>query len=120
MTKFAKNKSTEQVKTPPEHSAANNVETEMKPLGKAMKIGNMQNLPEQENLSALLTFIEILLRHQLGFHQPICLFRTVIETTCPTTRHQTTKLEKLDKQIGYIKGTQIHIQLIKTYSRYEL
>ena len=28
----------------------------MKPLGKAMKIGNMQNLPEQEPLSAFLTF----------------------------------------------------------------
>ena len=43
------------MKTPPWHPATNNVETVMKPLGKAMKIGNMQNLSEQETLSAFLT-----------------------------------------------------------------
>ena len=43
------------MKTPPGQPAANNVETVMKPLGKAMKIGNMQNLPEQETHSAFLT-----------------------------------------------------------------
>ena len=56
MTKFAKNRNIELVETSPGHPAANNVETVMKPLGKAMKIGNMQNLPEQEALSAFLTF----------------------------------------------------------------
>ena len=53
--KFAKNKNIEQVKTPPEQPATNNVETVMKPLGKVMKIGNMQNLPERQTLSAFLT-----------------------------------------------------------------
>ena len=56
IAKFATNRNIDQVKTPPRHPAANNVETVMKPLGKAMKIGNMQNLPEQEALSAFLTF----------------------------------------------------------------
>ena len=55
MTKFAKNRNNAQVKIPPGQPAANNVETVMKPLGKAMKIGIMQNLPEQEILSAFLT-----------------------------------------------------------------
>ena len=55
MAKFAKNRNIEQVKTPPGHPAANKIETVIKPLDKAMKIGNMQNLPEQETLSAFLT-----------------------------------------------------------------
>ena len=55
MAKFAKNRNIEQVKTSPGHPAANTFETVMKPLGKAMKIGNMQILPEQETLSAFLT-----------------------------------------------------------------
>ena len=55
MAKFAPNRNIEQVKTPPGHPAANNVEIVMKPFGKAMKIGNMQNLPQQETLSAFLT-----------------------------------------------------------------
>ena len=55
MIKFAKNRNIAQVKIPPGHPAASNSETVMKPLGKAMKIGNMQNLPEQEILSAFLT-----------------------------------------------------------------
>ena len=55
MTKFAKSRNAEQVKTPPRHPAANNVKTVIKLLGKAMKINNMQNLPEQESLSAFLT-----------------------------------------------------------------
>ena len=55
IVKFAKNRSNEQVKTLLGHPAAKNVETVMKPLGKTMKIGNMQNLPEQETLSAFLT-----------------------------------------------------------------
>ena len=40
------------VKIPPGHPTGNNVETVMKPLGKAMKIGNIQNLSEQETFSA--------------------------------------------------------------------
>ena len=55
IAKFAKDRNIEHVKTPPGHSAANNVETVIKPLGKAMKIGNVQNLPEQGTLSAFLT-----------------------------------------------------------------
>ena len=55
MTKFAKNRNIAQAKTPPGHPAASNSDTVMKPLGKAMKIGNMQNLSEQEILSAFLT-----------------------------------------------------------------
>ena len=43
------------MKIPTGQPAANNVETVMKPFRNAMKIGNMQNLFEQEILSAFLT-----------------------------------------------------------------
>ena len=55
MEKFAQNRNIEQVKTPPGHPAANNVETVMTHLVKAMKTGNMQNLPEQKTPSTFLT-----------------------------------------------------------------
>ena len=100
MAEFGKNRNIEQVKTPPGHPAANNVETVMKPLGKAMKIGNMQNLPEQETLSAFLRSYRDTLHVSTGVPSAHTLFRDGFETTCPATRHQTIKLEKLDKQIG--------------------
>ena len=99
MAKFEKNRNIEQVKTPPRHPAANNVENVMKPLGRAMKVGNMQNLPEQETLNAFLTSCRDTPHVPTGVPLPICLFGMVIETTYPTNRLQTTKLEKLDKQI---------------------
>ena len=40
------------VKIPPGHPSANNVE--MKPLGKAMKIGHLQNKNESETLNSFL------------------------------------------------------------------
>ena len=46
MTEFAKNRNVEQVKIPSRQPAANNIETVMKPFGKAMKIGN--NLPHHK------------------------------------------------------------------------
>ena len=55
MEKFSKNRNIEQVKTPPGHTAAKNIENLMKLFGKAMKTGNMQNFPDQETLSAFLT-----------------------------------------------------------------
>ena len=88
------------MKTPPGHLAANNVETVMKPLGKAMKIGNMQNLPEQETLSAFLRSYRDTPHVSTGVPSAHTLFRDDFETTCPATRHQTIKLEKPDKQIG--------------------
>ena len=49
-----KNRNVEQVKTPPGHPSPNNVETVMKPLGKAMKIGQFQNQGEKGTLSSYL------------------------------------------------------------------
>ena len=51
-----KNSSAQQVKIPTGQPAANNVETVVKPFRNAMKISNMQNLFEQEILSAFLTY----------------------------------------------------------------
>ena len=103
MTKFAQNRNIEQMKSAPGYPAPNNVETIMKPLGKAMKIGNMQTLSEQETLSAFLTSYRDIPMYQLEFRLPMCFFGTVIETTYPITRHQATKLKKLNKQIVTLK-----------------
>ena len=52
--KFTKNRNVEQVNTPPGHPSPNNVEAVMKPLGKAMKIGQFQNQGEKGTLSSYL------------------------------------------------------------------
>ena len=44
------------MKIPLGHPGAKNVEIVMRPIGRAIKIGNMQSLPKQETLSAFLTF----------------------------------------------------------------
>ena len=44
-----------QDKLPPGHPSANNAETVMKPSGKAMKIGHLQNKNEAESLNSFLT-----------------------------------------------------------------
>ena len=48
MKRFTDCRSIEQTKIPPGHPAPNNVETVMKPLGKAMKIGFSENRAESE------------------------------------------------------------------------
>ena len=63
------------MKTTPGHPAANNVETVMKPFGKAMKRGNMQNLLKQETLSAFLTSYRGTPHISSGFPPAHMLFR---------------------------------------------
>ena len=48
MSNFTSKRDIEQVKLPPDHPSANNVETVMKSLGKTMKIGHLQNKNETE------------------------------------------------------------------------
>ena len=52
MEKFARH--IEMIKIPPGHPAPNNVETCMKPLGKAMKAGFRNKVPEQKVLKDVL------------------------------------------------------------------
>ena len=54
MENLTKNRNIEQFKTPPGHPSPNNVETVVKPLGKAMKIGRFQNQGEKGTLSSFL------------------------------------------------------------------
>lgn len=54
MEEFTRRRNIEQVKIAPGHPAANNVETVMKPLGKAMKIGLNNKASETETLQAFL------------------------------------------------------------------
>ena len=54
MREFTELRGIEQVKSAPGHPAANNVETVMKPLGKAMKIGFSEKKSEDESLQLFL------------------------------------------------------------------
>ena len=54
MEAFTRGRDITQVKIPPGHPAANNVETVMKPLGKAMKIGFNHKASEQDTLQSFL------------------------------------------------------------------
>ena len=54
MTDFTDSRDIKQVKIPPGHPSPNNVETVMKPLGKAMKIGHANKIGEKEALSSFL------------------------------------------------------------------
>ena len=54
MDTFTRERDITQVKIPPGHPAANNVETVMKPLGKAMKIGFKHKASEQDSLQSFL------------------------------------------------------------------
>ena len=92
MTEFAKNRNIEQVKTPPGHLTANNIENAMKPLGKAMKIGNMQNLPEQETLNAFLTSYRDDPHISTGIPPTHMLFRDGYRNNLP---HQQTSDDKI-------------------------
>ena len=91
IAKFAKDRNIEHVKTPPGHSAANNVETVIKPLGKAMKIGNVQNFPEL--LVHFLHLLEILLMYQLEFYPLIC------KATYNSSRHTVDMNYKISDQV---------------------
>lgn len=55
MQKFAADKSIELQNTPPLHPSSNPVETFMRPLGKAMKIGYQNGVPEKETLRRALS-----------------------------------------------------------------
>ena len=54
MLNFTSKHDIKQIKIPPGHPSANNVETVMKPLTKAMKIGHLQSKNEVETLNSLL------------------------------------------------------------------
>ena len=54
MLNFVSKRDIKQVKTPSGYPSANNVETVMKPLGKAIKIGHLQNKNEAETLNSFI------------------------------------------------------------------
>ena len=54
MDNFTDSRDITQIKIPPGHPSRNNVETVMKPMGKAMKIGNANHKIENETLNSFL------------------------------------------------------------------
>ena len=54
VAKVVRSTNMKSVKTPPGYPSANNVETVMKPLGKAIKIGHLQNKNEAETLNSFI------------------------------------------------------------------
>ena len=103
MTKFAKIRNIEQVKIPPGHPAANNVKTVMKPLGKAMKIGNMQNLPEQETLSAFCTTYRYTLHVSTGIPPTHMLFWDGYRNNLPHHKTPVNKIREARQTVSDIK-----------------
>ena len=85
-----------------------------------MKIGNMQNLPDQETLSAFLTCYRDNPYVSTGVPPTHMLFRDGYRNNLPHHKTPDDKIreaKQTDRDIK--KGTEIHIQLIETYSRYE-
>ena len=104
MIKFGKkNRNIEQVKTPPGHPAANNVETVMKALVKAMKISNMQNLPEQETLSAFLTSYRDTSHVSTGVLPAHMLFRVGYRSNLPHHKKPDNKIREARQTDSDIK-----------------
>ena len=97
------------MKTPPEHPAADNVETVMKPLGKSMKIGNMQNMPAQETLSAFLTSYRDIPHVSTGVPPVHMLFRDGYRNNLP---HQQTP----DDKIREARQTDSDIKMERKYT----
>ena len=122
IAKFATNRNIDQVKTPPGHLAANNVETVMKPLGKAMKIGNMQNLPEQETLNAFLTPYKDTCHVSTGVPPTHMLFRDSYRNNLPYQQTPDNKIREVRQTDSDIKKERksTYNSSKRTHSRYEL
>ena len=83
MKEFTDNRCTEQIKIAPGHPAANNVETLMKPLGKAMRIGNAEECSENESLQAFLTNYRDTPHPSTGIAPSAMIFRDGVRTNLP-------------------------------------
>ena len=85
MEEFTQKRGIEQVKIAPKHPAANNVETVMKPLGKAMKIGFNQQASETQTLQSFLQTYRDTPHPSTGVAPGAMLFRDGYRSNVPRT-----------------------------------
>ena len=83
MKEFTDSRGTEQVKIAPGHPAANNVETVMKPLGKAMRIGVAEKTSEKESLQSFLRSYRDIPHPSTGVAPASMLFRDGVRSNLP-------------------------------------
>ena len=84
MLSFTSDRGIEQIKIPPGHPAANNVETVMKPLGKAMKIGlETRKRSENDILNSFLVNFRDTPHTSTGIAPAAMLFRDGYKTKLP-------------------------------------
>ena len=103
MVDFTSKRNIEQVKIPPGHPSANNVETVMKPLGKAVKIGHLQNKDENETLNSFLINYRDTPHLSTGVAPAHMLFRDGYRSSLP---HQSIS----DKIVSSARETDINIK----------
>ena len=75
MLKFTTKRNIQEIKSPPGHPTANNVETFMKPLGKAIKIGLGNNEKPQDTLKSFLGSYRDTLHVSTGISPGAMIFR---------------------------------------------
>ena len=101
MDAFTNKRSIEQVKIAPGHPAANNVETVMKPLGKAMKIGFNNKASETETLQSFLQSYRDTPHPSTGVSPGAMLLRDGYRSIFPRTQlsnKEVTDARELDNQ----------------------
>jgi hypothetical protein len=99
MSNFASQRDITLQTTPPLHSSANPVETFMRPLGKAMKIGRQHGIPEKETLSTILQNYRQTPHPATGIPPAAMLFRHGQRLDFPrrtATEEQVTKGREMD------------------------
>jgi hypothetical protein len=103
MADFTTSRDIAQVKIPPGHPAPNNVETVMKPLGKAMKIGHANQIGERETLSSFLVNYRDTPHISTGVPPGAMLFRDGYKTTLPRKKVSNSNIIAARKKDAAVK-----------------
>ena len=109
MNDFTAKRNIEQVKIAPSHPAANNVETVMKPLGKAMKIGSKNKESEVDTLQAFLQTYRDTPHSATGIEPGNMIFRDGYQSTFPRrslSDEQVSQARKLDSVSKNIRNAE--------------
>lgn len=123
MQTFADRRSINLQKTPPLHPSSNPVETFMKPLGKAMKIGHKNKTPENQIISNLLENYRDTPHPSTGLPPNAMLFRDQPQTQFPRRKISDDAVQKAriqDKMIKETRTEQINESKYKQSSMVEV
>ena len=105
MDVFTASRDISQVKTAPAHPAANNVETVMKPLGKAMKIGHSNQIAEKETLNNFLVGYRDTPHISTGVSPGAMIFRDGYRSNFPRTKLEQSSIDAARRNDALAKQT---------------